>query len=35
MHNTHDIHSYIALYVSVAVSETLGFGYNHVRVAGW
>ena len=25
----------IALYVSVAVSKTMGFGYNHTRVAGW
>ena len=25
----------IALYASVAVSKPLGFGYNHMRVAGW
>ena len=25
----------VALYASVAVSKTPGFGYNHMRVAGW
>ena len=38
MHNTPEyswVCDCIALYASVAVSKTLGFGYNHMRVAGW
>ena len=37
MHNTHEyswVCDCIALYASVA-SNTPGFGYNHMRVAGW